>query len=63
MKGGPVERWLALPRQLAAGAGLGDVGGLIGAELLVGAVYGLAGYGLLRWFETLSRRNASLERS
>jgi hypothetical protein len=26
-------------------------------------IYGIAGYLLLRWFETLSRRHASLERS
>jgi hypothetical protein len=29
----------------------------------VGAIYGIAGYALLRWFEVLSRRHASLERS
>jgi hypothetical protein len=39
------------------------VGGLVGAELLVGALYRLAGYGLLRWFGVLSRRYATLERS
>jgi hypothetical protein len=39
------------------------VGGLVGAEVLVGALYGLAGYGLLRWFEVQSRRHATLERS
>ena len=36
---------------------------LRGAELVVGAIYGIAGYALLRWFEVLSRRHASLERS
>jgi hypothetical protein len=50
-------------RKLADGASLSDVKGLLGAELLVGAVYGDAGYSLLRRFETLSRRHASLERS
>jgi hypothetical protein len=29
----------------------------------VGTIYGIAGYALLRWFEILSRRHASLERS
>jgi hypothetical protein len=29
----------------------------------VSAIYGIAGYALLRWFEVLSRRHASLERS
>ena len=62
-QGMPFTHAIRAARQLAGGAGLGDVAGLLGAELLVGAVYGLAGYGLLRWFETLSRRNASLERS
>jgi ABC-type multidrug transport system ATPase subunit len=49
-------------RKLAAGASLGGVKGLLGAELLVGVIYGVGGYPLLRWFETLSRRHASLER-
>jgi ABC-2 type transport system permease protein len=62
-QGMPFTHAIKAARQLAAGAGLGDVGGLIGAELLVGAIYGIAGYLLLRWFETLSRRYASLERS
>jgi ABC-type microcin C transport system duplicated ATPase subunit YejF len=39
----------------------GELFGLLGP--LVGAVYGVAGYLLVRWFETLSRRHASLERS
>ena len=62
-QGMPFTHAIKAARHLAAGAGLGDVGGLIGAELLVGAVCGIAGYLLLRWFETLSRRYASLERS
>ena len=62
-QGMPFTHAIAAARKLAAGAGLGDVGGLVGAELLVGAIYGLAGYGLLRWFETQSRRHATLERS
>jgi ABC-2 type transport system permease protein len=62
-QGMPFTHAIAAARKLAAGASLGDVGGLVGAELLVGAIYGLAGYGLLRWFETQSRRHATLERS
>jgi ABC-2 type transport system permease protein len=62
-QGMPFTHAIRAARQLAVGVSLGDVGGLVGAELLVGAIYGLAGYGLLRWFEVLSRRNASLERS
>jgi hypothetical protein len=39
------------------------VGSLAGAELLVGAIYGIAGCGLLRFFEVQGRRHATLERS
>jgi ABC-2 type transport system permease protein len=62
-QGMPFTHAIRAARELAAGASLTAVRGLLGAELLVGAIYGLAGYGLLRWFEILSRRNASLERS
>src|SRR5205814_3543959 len=62
-QGMPFTHAIKAARELAAGAGLGDVGGLIGAELLVGAIYGVAGYALLRWFEVQSRRYATLERS
>jgi ABC-2 type transport system permease protein len=62
-QGMPFTHAIEAARQLADGASLGDVGDLLGAELLVGAIYGIAGYALLRWFETLSRRHASLERS
>ena len=62
-QGIPFTHAIAAARKLANGAGLGDVGGLVGAELLVGAIYGVAGFLLLRWFETISRRHASLERS
>ena len=62
-QGMPFTHAIEAARQLADGASLADVRGLIGAELLVGAIYGIAGYALLRWFEILSRRNASLERS
>src|SRR6266550_244795 len=62
-QGLPFTHAIAAARKLANGAGLGDVGGLVGAELLVGAIYGVAGFLLLQWFETISRRHASLERS
>jgi ABC-2 type transport system permease protein len=62
-QGMPFTHAIEAARKLAAGHGLGDVSGLLGAELLVGLIYGLAGFLLLRWFETLSRRYASLERS
>jgi ABC-2 type transport system permease protein len=59
----PFTHAIEAARKLAAGASLGDVRGLIGAELLIGAVYAVIGYSVLRWFETQSRRNATLERS
>jgi len=59
----PFTHAIAAARKLAAGASLGDVGGLVGAELLVGVIYGIAGYGLLRFFEVQGRRHATLERS
>jgi ABC-2 type transport system permease protein len=62
-QGMPFTHAIEAARKLADGAPLGDVKGLLGAELLIGVIYGVAGYLLLRWFETLSRRHASLERS
>jgi ABC-2 type transport system permease protein len=62
-QGLPFTHAIEAARQLAAGASLGHVKGLVGAEILVGAVYGVLGYLLLRWFEILGRRHASLERS
>lgn len=62
-QGMPFTHAIAAARRLAAGAGLGDVGGLVGAELLVGVVYALIGFMLLRWLEIQGRRHATLERS
>jgi len=62
-QGMPFTHAIKAARELAAGSSLGDVGGLIGAEVLVGVVYGLLGYGLLRFFEAQGRRHATLERS
>jgi len=57
----PLTRTIAAGRELAAGAALADVRGLLAGELVVGLCYGLAGYALLRWFELQGRRNAALE--
>jgi ABC-2 type transport system permease protein len=62
-QGMPFTHAIEAARQVAAGSSLGDVSNLLGAELLVGAIYGVAGYLLLRWFEILGRKHASLERS
>jgi ABC-2 type transport system permease protein len=62
-QGMPFTHAIDAARKLAAGSSLGGVADLLGAEVLVGVVYGLLGYGLLRWFETQGRRHATLERS
>jgi ABC-2 type transport system permease protein len=59
----PFTHAIEAARKLAAGSSLGDVSGLIGAEVLIGAIYGVAGYLVLRWFELQGRRHATLERS
>jgi ABC-2 type transport system permease protein len=60
-QGMPLTHGIEAARRLAAGQSLGTVGGLIGAELLVGAAYGVVGYALLRFMEVQSRRLATLE--
>jgi ABC-2 type transport system permease protein len=57
----PFTHGIAAARRLADGDGLGDVAGLVGAEALVGVVYGAAGYALVRAMEVVSRRRATLE--
>jgi ABC-2 type transport system permease protein len=57
----PLTHGIAAARQIAAGAGLTDVAGLLGREALVGLTYAAVGYGLLRLFEAESRRRASLD--
>ncbi len=60
-QGLPLTHGIEAARRLAADQSLGTVGGLIGAELLVGAAYTIAGYALLRFMEVQSRRLATLE--
>jgi ABC-2 type transport system permease protein len=57
----PIRHGIEAARELADGATLGDVRALIGAEALVGAVYAVLGFGMIRAFEALSRRRATLE--
>jgi ABC-2 type transport system permease protein len=59
----PFTHAIEAARQLAAGSSLADVSGLIGAELLIGSVYGILGYTVLRWFEQQAHRHGTLERS
>jgi ABC-2 type transport system permease protein len=57
----PLTHGAQAARELAGGAGLLDVSGLIGQEALVGLAYAGLGYGLLRFFEAESRRRGTLE--
>jgi ABC-2 type transport system permease protein len=57
----PFTHGVEAVRQAADGAGLGQVGWLIGIEALVGIAYAVAAFALFRYLETSSRRNATLE--
>jgi ABC-2 type transport system permease protein len=59
----PLTHGIEAGREVADGATLHDVQGLLGTELLVGAVWGLFAYGLFRLFEAEGRRRASFETS
>jgi ABC-2 type transport system permease protein len=62
-QGLPFTHGIEAARRLADGETLGDVSGLVAAEALIGVVYVVAGYSMLRGLEVLSRRKATLERS
>ena len=59
----PFTHAIEAARELADGASLGSVAGLIGTEVLLGLAYAALGYGVLRLMEVQSRRYATLERS
>ena len=58
----PLTHAIEAGRDVAAGASIGSVGGLLGREVLIGLAYATAGFGLIRFFEQQSRRLATLER-
>jgi ABC-2 type transport system permease protein len=62
-QGLPLTHGIEAARRVADGESLGAVGGLVGAELLVGAVYISVGLVFLRFFEVQGRRHATLERA
>jgi ABC-2 type transport system permease protein len=62
-QGLPLTHGIEAARKLADGAALTHVGGLVAAEALVGVLYGLAGYSLIRLLEWQSRIHATLERA
>jgi ABC-2 type transport system permease protein len=57
----PLTHGIAAARDVAAGASLGDVGGLVGTELGIAAAYAVAGLALFRVLERESRRTAVLD--
>jgi ABC-2 type transport system permease protein len=57
----PLTHGIEAARGLVDGESLGDVAGLVGREALVGAVYVVVGYAVLRLMERESRVRASLE--
>jgi ABC-2 type transport system permease protein len=57
----PLTHGIKAARRVAAGAPFGDVSGLVGTELGIGAAYAAAAYLLFRYFEVASRRRATLE--
>ncbi len=59
----PFTHAIEAARELADGASLADVSGLVGAEALIGTVYVAVGYTMLRWVEIVSRRRATLEKA
>ena len=59
----PFTHGIAAAREVADGATLGDVSGLLWTEALIGIVYGTIGFLFIRATEHLSRRHATLERA
>jgi ABC-2 type transport system permease protein len=56
----PLTHAIEAARAVADGSSLTSVQGLIGRELGVGVLYAVAGLAIIRFFETQSRRHASL---
>ena len=57
----PLTHGIAAAREIAAGASLSSVGGLVWTEVLVGAVWGALALVFVHLFEWEGRRRASLE--
>ena len=57
----PVTHGLRAARRVADGATLGDVAGLVLAEIAIGAAYAVIGFLWLRHLELVARRGATLE--
>jgi ABC-2 type transport system permease protein len=59
----PLTHGIEAARELADGASLGDVSGLVATELGIGVVWAVIGCSLLRFLEIEARRRATLESS
>jgi ABC-2 type transport system permease protein len=59
----PFTHGIQAAREVADGASLSDVSGLLAAELALGLAYGALGYLFVRNAERLSRRHATLDRA
>jgi ABC-2 type transport system permease protein len=57
----PLTHGIVAAREIAAGAGLGEVAGLLWTELGIAAAYAVAGYAFFRALERASRRSAVLD--
>jgi ABC-2 type transport system permease protein len=57
----PLTHGIEAAREIAAGASLSEVSGLLWTEALIGLAYATAAYTLFRLFEAEGRRRASLE--
>ncbi len=57
----PFTHGLEAVRQAADGAGFGQVGGLIGIEVLIGVAYATAAFFLFSYLERSARQNATLD--
>jgi ABC-2 type transport system permease protein len=60
-KGLPITHGAEAAREIVAGSSIVGVAGLLGAEALVGTIYAVTGLVLLRRFEVIARRHATLE--
>jgi ABC-2 type transport system permease protein len=58
----PLTHGIEAARQVAGGAGLGDVAGLLGKEVGIGAVYMAVGLLLVAVFEREGRRTGAFDR-
>jgi ABC-2 type transport system permease protein len=57
----PLTHGIEAAREIADGAALADVSGLVWTELGIGAAYAVVAYGVFRLFEHEGRRRATLE--